>query len=125
MGAMVLFGVPPEKYWPYVISKFDIEPSAFLYSFGANYKALKYYRLDPAGTTAANVLNNIKAFLAAGLPSMFGFTVHNSFYQAASTGKLPFPSSAGAPIAGGHAVVVVGYDDSLKTQNSLPGSPIT
>src|SRR5207302_799306 len=41
MGALALFGAPPEKYWPYVIARFDIEPSAFLYSFGQDYRALK------------------------------------------------------------------------------------
>jgi hypothetical protein len=44
LEALALFGVPPESYWPYDVTKFDVEPSAFLYSFGANYKALKYYR---------------------------------------------------------------------------------
>jgi C1A family cysteine protease len=34
MGALVLFGVPPEEYWPYVIASFDKEPSAFCYARG-------------------------------------------------------------------------------------------
>ena len=51
MGAMAMFGVPQEKYWPYVVAKFDVEPSAFLYGFGDNYKALQYVRLDPPGTS--------------------------------------------------------------------------
>ena len=50
MEALALFGVPPEEYWPYVVANFDAEPSAFLYSFGSNYQAVKYYRLDPSGT---------------------------------------------------------------------------
>ena len=33
MGALVLFGVPPEEYWPYKISNFDKEPTAFCYAF--------------------------------------------------------------------------------------------
>jgi C1A family cysteine protease len=122
MGAMVLFGVPPEKYWPYVIAKFDVEPSAFLYNFADNYKALKYYRLDPLGTTPANLLFNVKNHLNAGFPSMFGFTVYNSFYQAELTGKIPFPSATGDSIVGGHAIVAVGYDDTIKIKNALPGS---
>jgi len=125
MGAMVLFGLPPEKYWQYDIAKFDIEPSAFLYSFADSYKALKYYRLDSTGVSGATLLNTIKTNLASGLPSMFGFTVFNSFYQAATTGKIPFPSTVGDPIVGGHAVVVVGYNDSIKIKNSLPGSTET
>lgn len=28
MGALVLFGVPPEEYWPYEITDFDKEPPA-------------------------------------------------------------------------------------------------
>ena len=50
MKAMVLFGVPPEKYWPYQVRKFNDEPSAFCYSFAQSYQALRYYRLDTPGT---------------------------------------------------------------------------
>ncbi len=126
MGALVLFGAPPEQYWPYDITKFDVEPSPFLYSFGANFKALSYYRLDPAGTTPANLLASIKANLAAGLPSFFGFTVYNSYTQAsvANHGAIPFPS-AGDRIVGGHAVVVAGYNDALTIRNTAPGSAAT
>lgn len=125
MGAMVLFGVPPEKFWKYNIAAFDVEPSAFCYSFANNYKAIKYYRLDPVGTLPSQLLSNVKNNLAAGFPSMFGFSVYNSFYQAQLTGKVPLPAISGDPFLGGHAVVAVGYDDTLKIQNSIPGSPIT
>ena len=73
MGAMVLFGVPPEKYWPYDISKFDEEPSAFLFGFADNYKALKYVNLDTPGTTPTKLLASIKTNISAGIPSIFGF----------------------------------------------------
>lgn len=45
MGALVLFGVPPEEYWPYKIASFDKEPSAFCYAFAQSYQPLSYYRL--------------------------------------------------------------------------------
>jgi len=125
MGAMVLFGLAPEKYWPYNIANFDLEPPAFCYSFASNFKAIKYYRLDPLGTTPANLLNRVKSNLAAGLPSMFGFSVYNSFYQAQTTGKVPFPETSGDPWVGGHAVIAVGYNDSIKITNSIPGSSTT
>jgi C1A family cysteine protease len=122
MGAMVLFGVAPEKYWPYNILNFDVEPPAFCYSFANNYKAIKYYRLDPSGTPRAVILNNVKTNLAAQLPSMFGFSVFKSFYQAQITGKVPIPAMSGDPWIGGHAVVAVGYDDTIRIKNAIPGS---
>ena len=117
MGAMAVFGVPPEKYWPYDISKFDIEPSAFLYSFADEFKAIQYYRLDPAGATKDVVLAKIKANIAAGLPAEFGFTVYDSISQASTTGKIPFPCSR-EKVLGGHAIDAVGYDDNMVITNT-------
>jgi C1A family cysteine protease len=124
MGAMVLFGIPPEEYWPYVIADFDIEPSAFCYAFAQNYKTITYYRLDPPGTTKEDLLSRIKTNLAAALPSMFGFTVYSSYVQAESTGKIPYPT-AGEKIVGGHAIVAAGYNDNMKIQNTNSGSGTT
>ncbi len=124
MGAMVLLGVPPEKYWLYIIPEFDVEPSSFVYSLGQSYQAVSYYRLDPLGTTPSVLLARIKQYLMAGLPSMFGFTVYSSITQAASTGKIPFPFS-GDVIWGGHAVMVVGFDDALQIKHSHPNATPT
>lgn len=125
MGALVLFGVPPEEYWPYNIASFDKEPTAFCYAFAQNYQSLSYYRLDPPGTTPDQLLTRIKTNLAAGLPSMFGFTVYTSISQADKTGgQIPFPTS-GEKIEGGHAIVVAGYDDDLKIKNSNVGGTET
>jgi C1A family cysteine protease len=129
MGAMALFGVPPEKYWPYSDRKqpgpngepsFDEEPPAFCYAFAQNYQGIKYFRLDPPGTALATILQRFKTYLAAGLPFMFGFTVFNSISQAQSTGKIPFPCP-GENVMGGHAVVAVGYDDTIKINSSICG----
>jgi len=119
MGAMVLFGVPPEEYWPYAeaADAFDREPPAFCYAFAQNYKTIKYYRHDPPGTSAREKLDRVKTHLAAGHPVMFGFTVYNSISQADSTGLIPFPS-AREKIVGGHAVMAAGYDDRKKITNA-------
>ena len=121
MGALVLFGVPPEEYWRYVTADFDKEPSAFCYAFAQNYQAISYYRLDPPGTSRNVLLDRIKLFLSAGLPSMFGFTVYNSIGQAAATGKIPYPTR-GEKVEGGHAIVAVGYDDAMKIKNANAGA---
>jgi C1A family cysteine protease len=121
MGALALFGVPPEEYWPYQIAAFDNEPSAFCYSFAQNYQAISYYRLDPPGTSPATLLTSIKTNLAAGLPSVFGFTVYSSIVQAATTGHIPYPEP-GEKVLGGHAMLAIGYDDKLKIVNPNTGA---
>lgn len=118
MGAIVLFGVPPEEYWPYTDKSpdFDREPTAFCYSFASNYKGIKYFRHDDPSLTKEQVLESVKKSLNAGIPSMFGFTVYGSIAQAKTTGKIPFPCNKDR-ILGGHAVVAVGYDDSMIIKN--------
>ncbi|RMF94469.1 MAG: cysteine protease [Candidatus Schekmanbacteria bacterium] len=116
MGALVLFGVPPEEYWPYNIADFDKEPPAFCYAFAQQYQAIRYFRHDPPGTDACTLMNRIKLFLAFGIPAMFGFTVYSSIYQANNDGLIPYPCH-GERILGGHAVVAVGYDDNLEIKN--------
>jgi C1A family cysteine protease len=118
MKAMVLFGMPPEKYWPYVISRFNDEPTAFCYSYAQAYKAIQYYRLDPQGTSTAALLKNIKTSLAAQLPAMFGFSVYSSIPGSGDgKGEIPYPGS-GDTLEGGHAVLAVGYDDQKKIGSS-------
>jgi len=125
MGALTLFGVPPESYYPYDITLFDEEPSAFLYSFAQNFQTLSYYRLDTPGISNSVLLTQIKTNLSKGLPVMFGFTVFSSYLQAGSNGgHLPFPTRNESSL-GGHAVSVMGYDDNKKITNSIIGGTQT
>ena len=123
MAALRLFGVPPESFWPYRVTDFDKEPTAFCYAFAQSYQAITYYRLDPPNTSRAALLDRIKGNLAAGLPSMFGFTVYASISQAGSTGRIPLPAP-GEGTRGGHAVVAAGYDDGIRIKN-MPNGPET
>ncbi len=114
MKAMVLFGVPPEKYWPYVEDKFNEDPGSFCFSFAQSYQALDYYRLDPSGLTPEQILDSVKRNLAAELPAMFGFSVYSSIPPLGDgKGEIPFPIR-GDSLEGGHAVLAVGYDDAKK-----------
>ncbi len=125
MGGLVLFGVPPEEYWPYTDSspEFDREPDPFCYSFAENYRTIKYFRHDSSRSSEPATLGSVKRALAASVPSMFGFTVYNSIDQASATGKIPFPGRNDSSV-GGHAIVAVGYDDRMEIENA-DGGPKT
>jgi C1A family cysteine protease len=118
MEALVLFGAPPERYWPYdgkpaaSNTRFDVEPPAFCFAFGANYQSIKYFRLDPTGTSPAQTLANIKSYLAAGFPSMFGFPVYPQYDNPLPGGLIAYPMPSDHA-RGGHANVAAGYDDDL------------
>jgi C1A family cysteine protease len=118
MEALVMFGAPAERYWPYNTVKFDVEPPAFCYALAANYKTVSYFRLDPPGTTPAQLLQNIKTYLAAGFPSMYGFPVYPEYDHPAPGGLIGYPGP-GEKSRGGHANVAAGYDDTLKIGNDV------
>ncbi len=109
--AMAMFGVPPERYWPYEIARFDDEPEAFLYSFAQNFKSLEYVRVDAPGLGPDDILVHVKRFLAAGFPVVFGFPVYSSLSSAAD---VPV-RQPGDVLLGGHCVLAVGYDDNHET----------
>lgn len=119
MGALVLFGAPPERYWPYdgrpagQNEQLDAEPSSFCYAFAADFKAIKYLRLDPNGASPSRVLQNVKDYIASGLPAMFGFPVYDEFMSPPASGHVAFPTQS-STLYGGHAIVACGYDDDLQ-----------
>jgi len=119
MGALMLCGVPPEKYLPYNIANFDNEPSSFIYAVADNFETLKYFSHDPqtANIPPAAVLASVKTYLAAGIPSMFGFYGYNSFDKTNIKGGIPFPCP-NEKVQWGHAIMAVGYDDAKKITNT-------
>lgn len=120
--AMAAFGVPPEERWPYAADLLDYEPMAFQYAYAANFKAIKYARLDGYGLSTEVVLDHIKRALEAGFPAAFGFPVHDSIKLVTRNSPvIPLPGMRGDPQVGGHAVLAVGYDDSIK----VPGQKDT
>lgn len=122
MAAMVLFGVPPEKYYEYNQVNYDLEPPAFLYSFAQNYKTVKFFRYDfPGSITKEDTLKSVKLGLANGIPVMCGFTLYSSWQQSKnkdilSSGRIPFPGKYDSKV-NGHAISIFGYDDSMKIIN--------
>ena len=102
-------GVGKASIWPYNISKFTQKPPAAYYADAANRQGLVYSRVAQNECV-------MKGVLAQGLPIIIGFTVYDSFESdaVASTGTVPMPDVRNESVLGGHAVVVVGYDDSVR-----------
>ena len=99
-------GVCNETDWPYIENEFAQKPFATCYASALNHTAISYQ-------SVTQDLNQMKSCLAEGYPFVMGFTVYESFESAtvASTGTLQMPV-AGETVVGGHAVLVVGYDDA-------------
>ena len=114
LGSLVLCGAPPEQYWPYT-KGIDEEPTAFVYSLGQNYQTLKYANIAPDGTPVAETLYNMKLNITAGFPVMFGFTIYDSI-TSCGDGYIKYPLP-GETAQGGHAVMAVGFHDSLEISN--------
>jgi C1A family cysteine protease len=101
-------GVCAETEWPYDPAKFAKKPTAACFTDGKKTKVASYQRV-------AQNLNQLKGALAAGFPVVIGFTVYDSFEsdEVAKTGVMPMPAPA-EHVLGGHAVLVVGYDDASQ-----------
>jgi C1A family cysteine protease len=110
-------GVPAEDYWPYDVERFDEEPSAFYYAIAKPLRDLKYFRLDEPNSTGEATWANVRSFLNAGFPVVFGIPVPRSLTTDAN---IPFRPEFDA-LRGAQAVVAVGYSSNHfgKRQDAL------
>jgi C1A family cysteine protease len=101
-------GAPLEKFWPYNIRRFTQSPSAQAITDAKNRKVSLYERI----TTLDGCINA----LSNGFPVTVGFYVYNSFTsrQVTTTGIMPYPNVARERLLGGHAVLLVGYDNTTN-----------
>ena len=101
-------GTCNEILWPYIISKFTKKPSCKCYKVALNDRAVKYEAVN-------QTMTDMKSCLVMGFPFIIGISVYDSFEsdEVAKTGIVPMPKSS-ENLLGGHALVVVGYDDSKQ-----------
>lgn len=108
-------GVAEEKRFPYDPKKWNVKPSEEVYRKASNFKATKYIRLDD-GTP--NLIQRMKSMVATGYPLNFGFAVYDCIKDITSkVPVIPFPAKTEKQ-NGGHAVIIVGYDDDAPSRNA-------
>lgn len=117
LGCLVYYGVPPTETYPYVVGKYDEEPPVRVYIMAQSYQVLEYFRLDYDINDPNSNLQRIKEWSSKGFPIEFGFSCYRSaLNQASQHGGIPYPDSNDS-VVGGHAVVIVGYDDEKIVAN--------
>lgn len=103
-------GAPPENVWPYIESKFAVKPPWQTWIRARRFKASDYLRLTHTNIT------ELKKCLASGFPFVFGLSLYGSFMadKVTKSGIVPMPTGK-EKLQGGHAMVCVGYDDSIES----------
>lgn len=135
--ALRVFGVLPESDWPYDEIHLEARPEAYHYAYAQNFKSLSYSRLDCNGNQTRTTLESVRQALRDGFPVAFGFPVYDSIARLESTvisngGSVPEAANAiiplpkkGDKLVGGHAMLAVGYDDSIPVRGQAqPGALI-
>jgi C1A family cysteine protease len=101
------YGVCSERLWPYITSKFTIKPTQVCYTDASNHQALQVRNIQQ------DVIS-MKSCLASGTPFVCGIRIYSSFMTraVAISGTVPMPNIQREKMLGGHAISIVGYDDS-------------
>lgn len=109
MKVCAKMGSPVESTWPYNISYFTYQPPQKAYDDGVKCRISEYRRVRQD-------LNQLKQCLAQNTPIVCGVLVYSSFESpdATKTGKIPMPGQ-NEEVLGGHAIMLVGYDDSINS----------
>lgn len=116
MKAISKYGLCNEKIWSYDILNFDkLAPSE---AFKNLYQLTKFVY-----TFIKQDLKSIKEVLVSDKPILIGIAIYSSFESTNATnyGVIPMPNTTKEELLGGHAILLVGYDDKTKVfkfQNS-------
>lgn len=111
--AIKQYGSPVESFWPYsnLQDRFKVKPSAKAYELAKQFcfldNNIRALQQDPIV---------FKTLLSNDLPIVYGMLLYDSFMSrtTAQTGIVPMPDTSRESIVGGHAVILVGYNDATQ-----------
>lgn len=102
-------GICTDELWPYIEENFDDDPPAEADSNALGHRIAAYKKLSS--------MLAIKQYIAEKhRPVLIGMQVYESFEKVSHDGIVPMPDTSKEKLLGGHAVLVVGYDDNFKKQ---------
>lgn len=101
--SLTVMGAGSEAFWPYDITKFATKPPAVWRQQALDHRVESWYR---TGT-----VEQARAALSNGYPIVAAFEVPPGFSTTGRTGEWV---DEGGSALGGHAVVIVGYDDQVN-----------
>jgi len=98
-----------EEIWPYDISKFSEAPPLLAYKDANIHKKIQYHSI-PLN------LNAIKHAVFQRAPILIGIQIYESFesLEVAKTGLVPIPDIKKENQLGGHALLLIGWNDHMK-----------
>lgn len=108
MKVVAKLGVPPETDWPYDPAQFKVKPPVAAEADAGRHMAVQYARLVPG------VGASLRACLASAHPFVFGFSVPQELDELTPGQPVLHYPGPGTQFIGGHCVVCVGYDYSMK-----------
>lgn len=103
-------GVPRETGWKYREDAFAIPPPE------RSYKSAPYHKITSYKSVAVNN-QELRLAISNGSPVVIGISIYDSFYNERN-GIVPMPSFNDEYL-GGHAMLVVGYDDRAQRYTVL------
>lgn len=106
MKMLLKYGTPPESYWPYRPHQTN-RPKTGVDKAAIKYKVKAYARIRSK--------LEMKRSLVVNGPFLAGVDVYDSWFtkKVDKTGLIPMPKRSDQ-YQGGHAICIVGYDDSKK-----------
>ena len=103
------YGAASESLYPHNIVFSNFPPLSI-------YQAAKYFKSFTYTFVTQNITSIKNCLKTHNVPIIFGFMVYSSFMtnSVASTGNVPMPNVQAEQLAGGHCMIIVGYNDTTQ-----------